>query len=253
MRHALIRTWAALALLIAATPALATSPVPVIMGPSRDGAMHDLQRVVDRLVGPGRVDVTHDYVGAKPGDPDPFTWKNLGRPLEVTLVDRKSSHGILGWYREEGTVPVIDGVDDGVVFENWRRRGARTLVRIPAAVAQFGFYVVREGGRGDEHADDGTYYYFTNRTLNDLGPHGHGALHEPWDGDAQMLVYDVSRWLGTDTWLVSCEYSDSGCPVGHDLDDSDNDFSDILFLVSGVSATTPTRGITFGHLKALYR
>jgi hypothetical protein len=222
------------------------------MGPSRDGALHDLQRKVDRLIGPGRIDVTRDYVGGHAGDPDPFSWTNVGRAFEVTLVDRKSSHGILGWYRETGSMPVIDGADDGVVLENWRRRGSRTLVRLPAAVSHFGFYVVREGGRGDDHADDRTYVYFTNRLFNDRGPHGGGAVHEPWDGDAQMLVYDLSRWMGPDTWLVACEYSDSGCPVGHDLDDSDNDFSDILFTVSGVSVT-PTRAINFGGLKALYR
>lgn len=252
MRHALLRAAVLSALLFSAHPALATSPVPIVMGPSRDGALHDLQRKVDRLIGPGRIDVTRDYVGAKPGEPDPFTWTNTGRAFDVTLLDRKSSHGVLGWYRETGTPPVLDGIDDGRVFASGTRRGTRTLVRIPGDITHFGFYVIREGGHGDDHEDDGTYLYFTNRRFNDRGPHGRGPVHEPWDGDMQMLVYDVSRWMGPETWLVTCEYSDSGCPVGHDLDDSDNDYSDILFLVSGVSVT-PTRGISFGSLKAMYR
>jgi hypothetical protein len=252
MRHALLRAWAAITLLLAATSVWASSPVPIMMGSSRDGLLHDLQRKVDRLVGPGRIDVQHDYMGAHPGDPDPWHWVNPSRPLEVTLVDRKSPHGVLGWYQENGVLPVIDGLGDGVVFDDWRRRGSRTLVRIPPAVTRFGFYVVREGGHGEEDDDDGSYLYFTNRMWNDLGPHGRGAEHSPYDGDMQMLVYDISRWAGSDTWLVACEYSDSGSHVGHDRNDSDNDYSDILFTVSGVGLT-PTLGKTFGQLKALYR
>ena len=256
MRHPHLRAWAALALLMAAASALATAPVGVVMGPSRDGSLHDLQRKVDRFIGPGRVDVRTDFIGARPGDPDPFVWLNPGtaRTIQITLVDRKNPHGVLGWYEETGAVPAIDGVGDGVVFENVRLRGSKTTLRLPAAVARFGFYVQLQAGEDDEE-DGPASIYFSNRLLNDVGPYGHGAHHEPYDGDIQMLVYDVSRWLGSNSWLVACEFSDSGSPVGLGRGESDNDFSDIVYLVAGPGAgsTTPTRKISFGHIKSLFR
>ena len=252
MRHVQFPAWAALALLMAAAPVSAVAPVSVVMGSSRDGSLHDLQRKVDRLVGPGHVDVHADYIGAHPGDPDPWFWVNTGNhAIAITLIDRKSPHGVVGWYEETGGTPVIDGVRDGVVLEDWRLKGMRAYVRIPAVVARYGFYLEHQGG--DEDADQGmSYRYYTNRLLNDAGPHGLGTMHEPIGGDMQMLVFDVSRWIGAGSWLVACEYSDSGCHVGHGRGDSDNDFSDILFLVTGVG-TTPTQGTNFGGVKALFR
>lgn len=256
MRHCILRAWAACALLLVsvAVDAFAASPVPVIVGPSRDGSLHDLQRKVDRFVGYGRVDVTRDYIGAKPGDPDPFSWVNLpGRGVTVQLLDRKSPRGTIGWYAEGAGTPVIDGVGDGVVFAEYHLRGARTTVQIPASVSRFGFYVgYRESGSGSGSNKSGMDFFYSNRGLNDCGPHGQGAVHAPYDGDTQMLVYDVSRWLGPDTYLVACEASDSGCAVGHGDGESDNDYADLLYLVSALGAT-PTRSQSFAHLKALFR
>lgn len=251
MRHVLLRAWAALALLLAAAPAFAIAPVPVVIGSSRDGALHDLQRKVDKLVGRGRIDVRTDFIGAHPGDPDPFAWDNTGsRVLAVQLVDRKSSHGTIGWYDESAGRAVIDGIGDGIVLDNWRQRGARGIVRVPSYVTRFGFYIDYDGD--DSGGDSGHYRYFSNRRFNDVGPRGRGAEHAPYDGDVQMLVYDVSPWLGSGTWLVACEYSDSGCPVGFDNGESDNDFADIVFTVSSL-LTTPAQSTTFAQIKALYR
>jgi hypothetical protein len=256
MRHRHVLAWAALALLMAAAPAFASNPVPIVMGPSRDGSLQELQKKVDHLVGPWHVDVQKDYIGAHAGDPDPWTWANNGaHVISIKLIDRKSPHGVVGWYKETGDVPGIDGVDDAVVFDNRRLRGSQSTLRLPASVKAFGFFIEHEGG--DDGEDEGqSYRYFTNRALNDVGPHGRGALHTPWTGgDPQLLVYDVSRWIGPDTWLVACEYSDSGCNVGMGSTDSDNDYSDILFLVTGAGAgsVTPTRTSTFSHVKAMYR
>ena len=252
MRHVLLRAWAALALLMATVPVFASSPVSIVMGPSRDGSLHELQRKVDRLIGHGRLDVRTDFIGAHPGDPDPWFWVNNGaHVVAVQLIDRKSPHGVVGWYDESLGRPVIDGISDGVVLENWRLRGTRAIVRLPLSVTRFGFYVDYDG---DDHGDDdhGRYRYFTNRLFNDIGPRGRGAEHAPFDGDVQMLIFDVSRWLGADTWLVACEYSDSGSRVGHERGNSDNDYSDILFTVTGLGAT-PTLTKTFSEVKALYR
>lgn len=252
MRHGITWVGSALALILAAAPVSATSPVHVVMGPSRDGSFHDLQRKIDHLVGPGRVRVSSDYLGAHPGDPDPWFWVNSGtNAIAITLVDRKSPHAVIGWYEENGSVPIIDGVGDGVVLDDWRLKHLRAVVRIPRSVTRFGFYIEHTGGY--ESGDDGfSYRYFTNRFLNDTGPYGRGEEHAPLGGDVQMLIYDVSRWLGSNTWVVAAEYSDSGSKVGHGHGESDNDFSDIVFTVTGLGAT-PTMGMSFGRVKALFR
>ena len=253
MRHSLLRAWAACALLLVATSSFAVSPVNVVIGSSRDGSLHDLQRRVDRFIGYGRVDVTRDYIGARPGDPDPFTWVNTGsRAVSVQLLDRKSPRGTLGWYAEGFGVPALDGRLDGVVLPEYQMRGIRTSVQIPATVTRFGFYVRYRGSVSGDGKVDGGVTHFTNRLLNDCGPFGNGAVHQPIDGDPQMLIYDVSRWLGPSTYLVACEASDSGCPVGMGDGESDNDYTDLIYLVSALGAT-PTRTASFTRLKALFR
>jgi hypothetical protein len=253
MRHARLRAWAALALLVSALPARAVAPVPVTIGCSRDGTLHQLQKVVDRELGPAYLDVETDFIGARAGDPDPWTWSTVpGRAVELTLWHRKLGAVTLGWYREGAGAPILDGIDSGLCFDRGRWHGVIDVLRLPPAVKRFGFYVVREPGGRAIDGDNAPATYFTNRLLNDVGPHGLGPLHAPYDGDPQMLVYDISRWRGPDTWLVACEYSDTGYRVGQADGESDNDFCDIVFAISGVGVT-PTISTTFGRLKALYR
>jgi hypothetical protein len=239
------RAWAALALLLAAVPVQAVSPVPVTIGPSRDGALQDLQRKVDAFLGPGRVDVRTDYLGAHCDDPDPWTWTNPGHVVELRLVDRKSPTYLIGWYAERGEVPVLDGVEDGVVLDRSCFRGMSSGFRVPKSVARFGFYCT--GAAAGE-----SYVHCSNRVWNAPGAPGLAASHLPLDGDPQMLVYDISRWVGPQTWLVACEVSDVGLPLGLGEGESDNDYSDVLFTVSGASVT-PTQGRSFGGLKRLFR
>ena len=253
MRPVPLRAWAAIALLVAALPAYASSPVPVSFGPSRDGVLHDLQKVVDRVLGPGRLDVHTSFIGAHAGDPDPWMWSTVpGKAIVLTLLDKKYASGSIGWYKENGRVPVIDGVDDGQIFERSRLSTMPITLRLPSSVTRFGFYVAREAGGAAIDGENDSYLYCSNRTLNDIGPHGAGALHAPYDGDVQMLVYDISRLVGADTWLVACEYSDTGMIMGTGDGQSDDDYSDIVFTVSGVGVT-PTLSTSFGRLKALFR
>jgi hypothetical protein len=234
MRLMPYRPWAALALLLVAVlPAAAGSPVNVTIGKSRDGVLWDLQRIVDKAFGPGRIDVRTGYIGANGGDPDPWMWTTVpGKAIVMTLIAKKHPNGTLGWYCDQGRVPSLNGSGDGVVLERSRLRAVPTALKLPTTVKRFGF--------------------FSNRMYNDVGPHGAGALHAPYDGDVQMLVYDISRLTTPDTWLVAVEYSDSGDSVGTQDGQSDNDFSDFVFTVSGVGVT-PTQTTTFGRLKALYR
>lgn len=250
MRPVPVRVWAAFALLSLAQPCLAVSPLSVIVGPSRDGALNDLQKKLDRYVGAGRLNARTDFIGARTGDPDPWFLVNPSRPMVVTMIDRKSSQARIGWYAEGG-VPLLDGVS-GVIFEKAVQRGDARAVRLPASVSRFGFFITSStpGKGGYSAAREITSY--SNRFLNPPGPDGTGARHAPYDGDVQMLVYDISHWVGPQTWLVACELSDSGSNIGQGPDDSDNDFSDFLFTVSGVS-TTPTAQTTFGQLKSRFR
>ena len=154
---------------------------------------------------------------------------------------------------------------------------------LPGMRTRFGFYLEAsetpevsgdddDDGHGNGgHAAGPWKRYFTNRKLNDCGPEGQGAVHVPYDGDVQALVFDVSRWAGTDTWLVCFEDRDSGAMpdrevIGADSDDdeeregddrrrcrvSDNDFDDVIIEV-GAEGATPARAMTFGALKRLYR
>jgi len=248
------RSWAALALLLVTTlPATAASPVPVAIGRSRDGTLWDLQRIVDRAFGVGRIDVRTGYIGARAGDPDPWMWSTVpGKVVMVTLLEKKYSTGTIGWYGEKGAVPLIDGLDDGLVLERSRLRATPVTLRLPSTLRRFGFYVAREPGGASIDGDPDAYTYFSNRMLNVAGSTTTKACHAPWDGDVQMLVYDLSRLVAPDTWLVACEYSNTGRSIGIGDGESDNDYSDILFIVSGVGVT-PTQTSTFGRLKALYR
>lgn|SRR5262245_30970323 len=249
MKLSHLRIWTACLLLVAAGAAHAKSPFPVVIGPSRDGSLQDLQRKVDKFLGVGRVNVRTDYVGAHAEDPDPWYWINPGGVMYVELVDRKSPHFLIGWYREGDSAPSVLSGESGVIAERWKKSGMNTGFRLPAGVERFGFYVDDTyPGNGGGHSS----VRWTNRAWNSPGPDGLVAAHAPFDGDPQLLVYDVSRWLGPHTWLVACEISDSGRQVGHGKDDTDNDYSDVVFTVSGVGVT-PTRQNTFGRVKALFR
>jgi hypothetical protein len=253
MRPLLFRAWAAIALLVTALPALAGSPVSVTIGPSRDGVLHDLQRVIDKRFGPGRLDVRASFLGARAGDPDPWMWTRVpGKNIVLTLLEKKFPSGSVGWYSERGIAPRLDGTDNGLVLDRARLNAMPTTLRIPSTVARFGFYVARESGGTAIDGDAESYTYFSNRMLNDIGPHGAGAIHAPYDGDPQMLVYDLGRLVAPDTWLVACEYSDTGRPMGVADGQSDDDYSDIIFMISGVGVT-PTDKTSFGRLKALFR
>ena len=198
-----------------------------------------------------------------------------------------SSGHVLGWYVEDGTAPGQPG-DGGVLAFSSGRTRQDAIMTLPGMRTRFGFYLEAsesseaseddEDGHGNDEHGNGDHprgpwkRYFTNRKLNDCGPEGQGAVHTPFDGDVQALVFDVSRWAGADTWLVCFEDRDSGAMpdrevIGADSDDddeehegddrrrcrvSDNDYDDVIIEV-GAEGATPARSLTFGALKLLYR
>ena len=285
-----------------ATLALA-APLQVTFGKRIDR----LQDFVDRRYGKNRVDVKKDFIGARTGEIDPWFWvgDRIG-VVRVRLLKRDTANNTVGWYIEDGAAPGQPGNGGALSFSSGRTR-QDAIVALPGMRTRFGFYLnaseaTEESGDDDGDDDDdlrngdfgsgvpaseyatggngnGGYppgsmkKYFTNRKLNDCGPEGQGAVHVPYDGDVQALVFDVSRWAGTDTWLVCFEDRDSGAMpdrdvVGVDSDDddhgdrdhderrrsrvSDNDYDDVILEVVAEGAT-PTRPMTFGALKVLYR
>jgi hypothetical protein len=219
--------------------------------------MSSLQKQVDDLLGRGRVNVTRDWIGARLGDPDPFTLSNSGRNLSITLVNVDTPDLSLGWYLENGSAPTIDGVDDAVLLNGLPRRGTEVLFRVPLSVPRFGFYIADlEDDDGDDDEEAPVLSYATrlwNQSL-ELGDCPTIPVN------ARMLVFDVSRWKGPDTYLFAVEK-----PEDHSTGDSGDDdsfmfnakeadykYSNLLFLVSGVYVTGQ-RHLSFGQLKAIYR
>ena len=238
---------------LSATPAHAGSPVPITFGVSWDGPGNSLQDIVNSYVGsPGLINVHTDYVGAKPGDLDPWFW--VGRIVPALLITEIAGNkdlNVLGWYKESGGKPVIDGVDDGIVFTGSMGSGQSVVVTFPGGgLTKFGFWLDPRGARRASPGQSGLF--FTNRFYNDIGPGGTGALHAPFDGDVQALVFDVSKFKGPNTWLVCFEDIDAGLPITPCCSGTDNDFNDMVFQVTALGAT-PTQPMSFGRLKALYR
>lgn len=285
-----------LCLTAASHPTLAlAAPLQVTFGKRIDR----LQDFVDRRYGRNRIDVKKDFLGARTGEIDPWFWvgDRIG-VVRVRMLKRDAAGCAVGWYVEDGAAPGQPGDGGALSFSSGRTR-QDAIVTLPGMRTRFGFYLeaseaTEESGDDDDlgnghfaSGDPGNEYatggngnggapggagrkFFTNRKLNDCGPGGQGAVHVPFDGDVQALIFDVSRWAGTDTWLVCFEDRDSGAMpdrdvIGVDSDEddrdhderrrsrvSDNDYDDVIFEVVAEGAT-PTRPMTFGALKVLYR
>lgn len=232
----------------------ASAAVAVSFGTSWDGAANTLQKIVDARYGAGAINVTTDYVGAQPGDLDPWFWVGSSFPaVLVREVAGNADRNTVGWYMETGTKPTLDGQHDGIVFDGPATAGATTLVTFPTPMTKFGFYLNPNGLLNGTNAPE-PECFFTNRFYNDIGPDGHGALHTPYDGDVQALVFDVSRWSGPNTWLICFEDCDSGAMPGSYASgaQTDNDFNDVVFEITAFGAT-PVKLVSFGDVKAHYR
>jgi hypothetical protein len=235
----------------AASPA---SALPIVWGTSWDGPANSLQAIVDGVYGAGQIDVTNDYLGKKIGQPDPWFWVDSQfSSLLIREVAGNADYNQVGWYLENGARPVLknDGVHDALIFDGPARAGATALVHFLTPMTMFGFYLNPNGKGNATNAPEPEMFY-TNRSFNDLGPDGSGAIHAPWNGDAQALVYDISRFRGPNTWLVCFEDMDSGAMPGPPgLAQTDNDYNDFIFEVTAFGAT-PVQPLTFGGLKAIY-
>lgn len=244
-----------LVFLTTALALLASAPAPayeVVMSSGWSGI--SLQEVLDLEYGPGVVDVDN-YFGSGPTDPDVPYWfdSNIGG-LIFREIAGFLHRNTMGWYVENGTKPVIDGIDDGVIFTGMDETGDQTTVNLPGEV-QFGLWLDPNGPYDSHNAPQGEIF-FTNRFYNDIGPDGSGTLfHGPDDGDPQALIYNLTPLnRGIPTFVVAWEDLDYGGELTLEYDPlgTDNDFTD---LVVEVQAFSPVREETssFGQIKGLFR
>jgi len=242
----------ALVLFSLAVPVVAQAQVSVVFGTSWDGAANSLQNILDTKYGPGAINVATDYIGHDVGEPDPFAWQDLHfDALIVREVAGNANQNVVGWYEENGSTPVIDGSNDAVVFTGPDGVGTIKFVTFPGPM-KFGFYMNPNGAGSATNAPE-PEKFFTNRKYNDLGPTGAGALHAPFGGDMQALVFDLSGVLHTsNVWLVCFEDLDSGANPGPCCSTTDNDFNDLVFEVHAVGVTDAA-ATTLGRVKAIYR
>ena len=209
-----VRSLALAALAAALLPAIASAQVTVVFGTSWDGASNSLQNIVNNLYGAGKINVANDYIGHNVGQLDPFVWQDMNfDALILREVAGNANTNYVGWYKEIGTMPVIDGIDDGVVFTGPNGPGTSKFVFF-SSPTKFGFFMNPNGIYGATNAPEPEKFY-TNRKFNDRGPNGTAAIHAPFDGDVQALVYDLSGILHkANVWLVCFEDLDSGANPG---------------------------------------
>jgi hypothetical protein len=137
--------WLAFSLFALTIPAMAQAQVPVVFGTSWDGPSNSLQSILDARYGAGAINVATDYIGHDAGDPDPFAWQDVEfDALIVREIAGNANQNLVGWYEEDGATPVIDGVNDGVVFSGPDGQGTIKLVTFPVPM-KFGFYMNPNG------------------------------------------------------------------------------------------------------------
>jgi len=161
----------------------------------------------------------------------------------------------MGWYEETlAGAPVIDGVDDGVVFDGPMSQGQSTTLTFPGGITQFGFYLNPNGPQDGGGNAPEPEMFFTNRFYNDLGPDGSGANFAPFDGDPQCLVYNITHLRnGVPTFLLAWEDLDYGSEIApsYHWSKTDNDFQDLVVEISAIS-TVRTTSNSFGQVKSLF-
>lgn len=234
-------------------PALASGFV-VTWGSSWDNI--PLQTVLDNEYGPGAINAATDYEGYNPGDGDPAYWADLGLDgLIIREIAGFKNNNTMGWYAEDlSGAPVIDGVDDGVVFAGPLSQGATVSIVFPGGMTQFGFYLNPNGTQDGGGNAPEPELFFTNRFYNDLGASGSGSPHAPFDGDPQCLVYNITDLKGgVPTFVLAWEDLDYGSPItpGYTWDSTDNDFQDLVVEISAMSPV-PEQDTSWGSVKALF-
>lgn len=241
------------ALAVSATATTAAAQFSVTMGNSWDGV--SLQQILDAEYGPGVINVATDYEGFLPGDADPGYWEDLG--LDAIIVRELAgwaNRNTMGWYVETlSGAPAIDGSDDGVIFTGPMAQGQTAVVVFPGGVTRFGLWLNPNGTDNATNAPE-PEIHFSNRFYNDIGPNGSGALHAPFDGDVQCLIFNVSALRGRPAWVLAWEDIDYGSPLSANWSTTttDNDFNDLVVEIIAESPVTVDES-SWSRVKALFQ
>jgi hypothetical protein len=240
------------AVLLALASSVPAAGYEVVMGNSWSRV--SLQDVLDAEYGFGVIDV-NSYFGSNPIDPEIPYWfdSNIGGLLfrEIAGFEGNTT---MGWYVEDGSMPVIDGVDDGLIFRGADTDGSEVTVNLPRQV-QFGLWLDPNGPYDSHNAPQGEIF-FTNRFYNDIGPNGDGTtFHGPYDGDPQALIFNLTPYnRGIPTFVVAWEDLDYGGEItlSYDPLGTDNDFTDMIVEIQAFSPVKEEVG-SFSKIKSLYR
>jgi len=236
------------------TPSLADA-FEVTFGTSWDNI--PLQQILDQQYGVGVINVATDYEGHNPGDADPPYWEDLTlNGVIIREIAGFKDRNTLGWYAETlQSAPVIDGIDDGIVFDGAMGSGQSATITFPGGVTRFGFYLNPNGDQAGGGYAPEPELFFTNRFYNDIGPSGAGATHAPFNGDPQCLVFNVSHlYGGLPTYVLAWEDLDYGAPIMpyYGWMYTDNDYNDMVVVIQAMSPVA-TENQTWGSVKALFR
>jgi len=240
-------------ILLLAAPAV-VSGFPVTFGTSWDNV--SLQDILDAEYGLGAIDVATGYEGYLASDGDPAYWEDVVFDgLIVREIAGFSNRNILGWHAEDlAGPPVIDGIDDGVVFDGPLSSGATATINFSGGLTKFGFYLNPNGTQdGGGHAPE-PELFFANRFYNDLGESGGGSPHAPFDGDPQCLVFNITHLNnGIPTYILAWEDLDYGAPItpGYTWTSTDNDFQDLVVEIRAMSPVA-IESSSWGNVKALF-
>ena len=212
----------------------------VVFGDSWDGI--SLQQILDAEYGVGAIDVATDYEGYRCGDAVVPYW--IDDAVDSWIVRELAgfaNENVMGWYAENYAAPLIDGVDDGVIFTGPMGQGETALVPLPHPT-RFALYLDPRGLADGPNAPQPEIFHI-NRHYNDRGPDSSGELHAPSGGDPQALIYNVTHLSGgVPTYVVAWEDLDSGAPIlpSYDPAGTDNDFND---LVVEIQASSPVPAV----------
>lgn len=229
-----------------------SEPVPVTFGTSWDGI--SLQEILDAEYGVGAIDVETDFEGARAGDAlIPYWLDDNVDGWVVREVADFAPANVLGWYAEElSGPPVIDGVDDGVIFDGSGGEGETAFVGLPGPT-RFGLYL-NPNGSGDGTNAPEPEIFFTHRAYNDEGPDGTGAIHPPEGGDPQVLIFDITNLRGgVSTYVLAWEDIDSGSPLSptYRVGYTDNDYNDLVVEIRA-SSPVEAEASSFGAMKGRF-
>ncbi|HKI82790.1 MAG TPA: hypothetical protein VKA63_00515 [Candidatus Krumholzibacteria bacterium] len=220
-----------------------------------------LQDVIDNFLSsqfpstysPGDVNALTMYEGYLPGDadlsPKPYWQDSDFTNLIVTELAGYQWFNTMGWY--EIGYPEIDGFNDGVIFTGGEGPGNTKTITF-SSPTQFGFWLDPNGDQDAEGAPQPEKFY-TDRTLNDVGPDGSGTVHGPEGGDPQCLIYNVSYLYGKPAYILAWEDLDSGLPLAASYAPgyTDNDYNDLVVLILA-SSPVPTQSSSWGRVKSLF-